>query len=278
MEALPYEEFVDSLTRLGGTVTVAPEILASILHAAEQLQDLQAVDVGSLAALIEEHPDWVPYLALCVGLSQEQLKNILRHRLGSSGWVTLARKRSDEVIKLLDEDFGLVERISSERSRSWTFGDVLAERYSSRSRAAGAAGRGRGVEDQVEAIVRDLGLAYQMRGRYVGRDGRDAPCDLAIPGAGPEAAIVCAMKGFDSTGSKLTDAVTEVQQMAHARLPRQFLFVIVDGIGWLSRQSDLRRIHALSEAQSIDGLYNLSMLGQFRADLEEAARRIGLLS
>ena len=36
---------------------------------------------------------------------------------------------------------------------------------------------------------------------------------------------------LDSTGSKLTAAVTEVQQMAEVRFADQYVFGIVDGIG-----------------------------------------------
>jgi hypothetical protein len=49
--------------------------------------------------------------------------------------------------------------------------------------------------------------------------GRTAPCDLAIPGT--DAVIVVAARGFDSTGSKLTDAVREVEEMTDVRLARR---------------------------------------------------------
>ena len=46
------------------------------------------------------------------------------------------------------------------------------------------------ADDAVEAVVNRVGLVHEMRGRFVGRDGRDAPCDLAIPAGGADAAIV----------------------------------------------------------------------------------------
>lgn len=52
---------------------------------------------------------------------------------------------------------------------------------------------------------------------------------------------------------------------------------VIDGIGWKQRQADLRRIHSLWEQQQIDGMYTLATLGDFREDLEQAARRHGLL-
>jgi hypothetical protein len=111
---------------------------------------------------------------------------------------------------------------------------------------------------------------------FTGRNGRTAPCDLVIPN-GVEAEIAVAAKGFDSTGSKLTDAVREIEEMADVRLPRQFVIAVIDGIGWKSRQADLRRIFTLWENRQIDGMYTLVTHGVFRNDIEEAARLRGLL-
>ncbi len=86
-----------------------------------------------------------------------------------------------------------------------------------------------------------------------------------------------AAKGFNSTGSKLTDAVREIDEMATHRKPIQFVYVLIDGIGWLGRHNDLRRIHALAEQGAIDGLYSLALLGQFGLDLGLAARRVGVI-
>ena len=142
------------------------------------------------------------------------------------------------------------------------------------STAAGASGRK--VEDEIEGVARDLGLPYQTRTRFTGRDHRTAPCDLVIP-TGMNAEIVVAAKGFDSTGSKLTDAVREIEEMADVRQARQFIMVVADGIGWKNRLKDLRRIYTLWERNQIDGMYTLSALRSFRADLRQAARLRGLV-
>ena len=85
------------------------------------------------------------------------------------------------------------------------------------------------------------------------------------------------MKGFNSTGSKLSDAVREILEMADVRLPSQYVYVVIDGIGWKNRQADLRRIFELWENRTIDGLYTLAHLPQFQADLTAAALRLDLL-
>jgi len=90
--------------------------------------------------------------------------------------------------------------------------------------------------------------------------------------SGDHAVIAVAAKGFDSTGSKLTDAVREVEEMADVRQPSQYIMVVIDGIGWKSRINDLRRIYKLWASQQIDGMYTLASLGSFGHDLEHAAR------
>lgn len=97
-------------------------------------------------------------------------------------------------------------------------------------------------EDEVESVVKSLGLPYVLRTKFVGRDGREASCGLAIPTDGAGALIVCAVKANNSTGSKLSDTYREVKEMADARYGRLFVYVVVDGIGWLNGQSDLRKI------------------------------------
>lgn len=188
----------------------------------------------------------------------------------------MVKSHASDLIDILDREFDLTGAINRQLTTSWTFADILAERASSRSRAAGSIRRGRQLEEEVEQIVRELGLPHDMRTRFTGQANRTAPCDLAIPGGDGEAQIVCGIKGFDSTGSKPTDATREVEEMASIRLPRQYVFVVVDGLGWLSRQADLRRIYRLHESNSIDGLYTRSTFSKFRTDLVRAATRLGL--
>lgn len=69
--------------------------------------------------------------------------------------------------------------------------------------------------------------------------------------------ITVARKGFDSTASKLTAAVTQIQAMAHVQPAHQYVLAVVDGIGRNERPGDFRRMFALSESTGIDGLYTL---------------------
>lgn len=272
-EAVPFDQYVTTLGRLTGHVdpTAASPAADDIRDAARSLAQLDDHEPAALAEWITAHPKWVPVLGLAVGLSQEKLKNVMRDKFDTSGWVTLARERPDDVIDWLDVDFDLIRMVATQLDRNYEFGDVLVARAGPRVTATRAGESGRKVEDEIEAIASDLGLTYQTRTRFTGRNGRTAPCDLVVPDT-DNAAIVVAAKGFDSTGSKLTDAVREIEEMADVRLPRQFVIAVIDGIGWKSRKADLRRIHALWESQQIDGMYTLASLDKFREDLEDAAR------
>jgi hypothetical protein len=274
---IPFNEFISSLTNLTRPSREDPAMQAQAAELVEQLRAMGPPTRAGLEAFVAAHPDSVPLLATCAGLAQEQLKNQLSHYLGSAGWTTLARSRPAELIGLLDGEFGLVAKLTEQLARNWSFADVLLERHLwSRRTAAHAVGQGRRVEDYVEEVARRMGITYQLRTRFTGRNVA-APCDLAIPEGGPKARVVVAMKGFNSTGSKLSDAVREVEAMAQARAPSQYVFAVVDGIGWRNRQADLRRIHALWDRREIDGLYTLAHLDRFEADLRAAADRLGLL-
>lgn len=247
-----------------------------VLEAAEDLATLSTVDRQSLTDWISSRPRDGYTLGLAVGLSQEKLKNKVQARFGTASWAKAARDDPGAVIDWMDDTFDLVNVLEQQLGVSYSFGDVLVARGSSKTVAGQAATAGRLIEDAVEAVVRDLGLPYEMRGRFVGRNGDTGPADLAIPNF-QDAKITVACKGFDSTGSKLTAAVTEVETMAQVRFADQYVFGVVDGIGWNLRQADFRRMYALFETGRVDGLYTLEDLDVFRADLRKAAQRVGLL-
>lgn len=275
---MDFEEFVGSLGPLRQPAPVEEMLTEGERGAVDALEELPGVDRESLVTVLSQYPEALPLLASCVGLSLEQLKGEMRFRLGSAGLKTLARHRPREVVKSLDDAFALVEAVRAQMAKDWTFSDVLAERrlWSGR-RASSSIATGRSVEDAAEEVIRRLGVGYVMRTTFEGRNGRREPCDFAIPTGDAEAAVVGAAKGFDSTGSKLTDAVREVEALANVRLPEQFVAVVVDGIGWLRRRSDLRKIYELRQSRRIDGLYTLGQIDSFEADLRGSLRLRGLI-
>lgn len=278
-EAAGLEEYLGRLRRLTEHVdpmAASPDADA-IREAGVSLDRLPEVSEEILVEWVTVHPEAVNALGLAVGLSQEKLKNLLKVRFGSSSWARVAKGDPHGLVAWLVEEFDLLDALEQQRNRTYTFGDVLAARGTSRQTATSAGVAGRSIEDAVEQIVQDLGLPYAMRGRFVGRNGETGPADLAVPDF-ENAVVAVACKGFDSTGSKLTAAVTEVTEMANVRYAHQYVLAVVDGIGWLNRLGDFRRMYALAESRRIDGLYALADLDRFRDDLEQAARRHGLLA
>ena len=273
-----YDEYVATLSRLTEHVdpTNPTAETTAIKIAADSLSALHPIDVSTLEQWARDHPQGVPVLGLTVGLSQEKLKNALRQHIGTSGWMVAAKERPGDIIAMLDTEFCLVQSLKAQLGRAYSFGDVLVARAGTRVTAVSAATSGRILEDRIEAIAVELRLTYQPRTRFEGRFGRTAPCDLAIPAGGAAAQIVVAAKAFDSTGSKLTDAVREVEEMAEVRKGNQSVMAAIDGVGWLSRANDLRKIHTLWANGEIDGMYTVSTLDRFKTDLEAAARYKGL--
>jgi hypothetical protein len=80
-----FTEYLASLGRLtahADPTVVSPEA-AEIKAAAASLAALDEITTTTLATWATEHPSWVTALGLAVGLSQEKLKNALKHRLGT---------------------------------------------------------------------------------------------------------------------------------------------------------------------------------------------------
>lgn len=274
MTGATFDEFVASLGRIGEVAATVDATVDTISDGAARLEALATVDRESLAAMVAEQPEWIRVMGLAVGLGQEQLQVHLHQWFRTRSYAVAARQPAAVVAHL--DDLGLVQRVSEERGRTYGYSDLLLERYGSRARAGRAIGRGRALEDIVEAIVTDLGFPHSMRTRFAGSAGRTAPCDLSIPAGDGQAQIVVGIKGFNSTGSKLTDARREIEEMAAVRLARQYVFAVVDGLGWLGRRADVRRIWELLERREVDGVYTQATLDQFRTDVADAARRLGI--
>lgn len=271
-----FEEYLGALTTL--TPHVDPTLPTSdsqtIRDAVDSLTAAAPATKGSLTQWVNDHPRWAYVLGLVVGLSQEKLKMALSDGLETTGIITLARKRPNDLITFLDDRFEVLSMINKQIGTQYGLADVLIARASTRHTATRAGATGRSVEDMIEDIVKELGLPYVTRTRFVGSKGQDGPGDLIIPNSA-SAEIVVAAKGFDSTGSKLSAAYEEIKLMAEVRQPVQFIMAVVDGIGWKQRKADLRRIHALWTTKAIDGLYTVSTLDQFKSDLASNAKLRG---
>jgi len=75
------DEHLDTLTQLGRPAdpTLSTDEAVEIEQSAAALKDLPIVDRERLIAFVEQNPGRVQVLGLAVGLTQEKLKNLLKH-------------------------------------------------------------------------------------------------------------------------------------------------------------------------------------------------------
>lgn len=275
--ASSFEDYLASLSPfVPQAASAEPEALVLCERATVTVVALAPLDRERIAGALAADPHIAPVLAAVVGLSQERFRTWLQGKFQTAGWITLGRSRASDLVDALDDDFQLIAVLEAQAAREWTWADVLARIMAPRQHAGGWIQQGRDLEDAVEEKVKALGLPYVPRTQFTGKAGQTGPADFAIPN-GPEAVIAVAVKGFDSTGSKLSDAAREIEQMVEVKTARQFIFAVVDGQGWMRRQGDLRRIHDLWTKKVIDGLYPRGQLDAFAHALTDAARRLGLL-
>lgn len=277
MSVPSFEEYVGTLSPVDTAVAgTEPEALELCSRATARVEEARPIDRPKLAVIVGEDPRLLPVFAAAAGLSQERFRTWLHARFATAGWVRLGGERPDDLVEAMDDDLGIVALLEGQAERKWTWADALARTMAPRQRASSSIEQGRALENAVEAVVTELDLPFSARTRFEGTGGRTGPADFAIPSAGEAALIAIGVKGYDSTGSKLGDAATEIETMAEVRKPTQFIFAVVDGHGWLRRKKDLRRIHALWETSRIDGVYNLATLDELRGALQAAAQRLSL--
>jgi hypothetical protein len=272
-------QYAEQLAAIANPVArVDPVVEALIRRMVAELEHLDEITRDSLAQLIAGEPGYVPLLGSVVGLSQERLKRQLEAQTGSAAWIQRSRTEPLVIVDLLDAQFGLVNQLAQAMGRTYTLADILIARAARGAGASGAIDAGRQLEDTVEGVLQELNLPYQARTRYEGTARQTGPADFAVPAGGAACRIAIGVKGFDSTGSKLTAAYDEVRRMADVRRPDQYIFAIVDGVGWRGRMGDLGRLVEMVRNREIDGMFTLAEFDVFRSALRDAAVRVGLLT
>ena len=253
----------------------ARHLVAGIPAVVERIRAIgPELDATALAMLLKEHPLALDVLRLLAAEGQEPMAHRLCDVLGGKrrGWTALralARKSPDEMATALAA-IGMVERVREQVWRQWTIADVLVDRYKlGRGRAIAGQSRGRGLENEVEAILRGIPVPFESRVTFTGAGGVTAKCDFAIP-AREEPLIVIEAKGYEATGSKLTDFLGDVLKIKQAKGYHMYLFVVTDGRGWFNRQSDLKRLIELHEGGIVEMIYTRARLPQ----LAEHVRQI----
>lgn len=229
------------------------------------------VDPEKLDALLAGSPRTLDVIRLFLGLSQDEMANRLRAVGGDVLRGTYAsireRLKHDRVraaVKSSLVRLQAVETINEHLRRPWTIRDVLLERYRfGRGRAVKGQSRGRSLEDEVERRLRALGVPYLVRVTFVGRDGKQAKADFAIPGS-DHPKIIIESKAYEATGSKQTDVLGDIRKIVEAREFETYFFVVTDGLGWHNRVSDLRRLVDFHQRGWVTMIYTRATLAQLQ--------------
>ncbi|OGR28902.1 MAG: hypothetical protein A2X83_08375 [Desulfuromonadales bacterium GWD2_54_10] len=209
-------------------------------------------------------PNFLDICRLFFGHSQETVAHMICEQLGgkSMGFVklrSLAQKEPEKMAAVMEE-LELPDLIFNYTSKKWTTKDILIERYKmSRGRAIAGQSRGRGLEDEVQNVLSEKGIPFQRGVTFTGKKGQTAKCDFCIP-TKDHPKIVLEAKGFEATGSKLTDFLGDVLKIGRAKEFQMYFFVVTDGRGWHNRQSDLKKLVEFHEEGLLDMIYTRARL------------------
>jgi hypothetical protein len=227
-----------------------------------------------LAHELREDPRFLDVCRLFLGDGQETAAHKLNDAIEGPrmSWTKLKSEASKhpETIAAALAALKLPEIIQSHLVRQWQAEDVLVERYKmSRGRAIAGQRRGRGLEDEVGAVLSELSIPFERGVTFVGKKGQTAKCDFAVP-TRDHPKVVIEAKGFEATGSKLTDFLGDILKIAQAKDFHMYFFLVTDGRGWHNRVGDLRKIVEYHHENLIDMVYTRARL----PDLAAAVKHI----
>lgn len=214
---------------------------------------------------------------LFLGISKDEFQDRLGTILGPKNIGAKAFKTDpDKYISALIK-MELPAAISTAVNFRPSWSDILVERLrTGRGKAIKGQRRGRGLEDFAEAIVRRVfGNQYETRCQFTGVGAKTEKCDFSIPNR-RRPLIIIEAKGYGATGSKMTDVVGDANKIIDAKRPDTPFILITDGITWMRRISDLRKLVRLQNEGKITRIYTTKMAARFEEDLRTLKREMGL--
>ena len=253
-------------------------------HAVKVMATLQRIPVkdayatDDIGALFDEDFDAAFTIAqLFLGISKDEFKDRLGAILGPGniGSKYFGAKRSDFIAALGELELPAAMATAVNFKPAWS--DILIERLrSGRGKAIKGQNRGRGLEDFTEALVRSVfGNHFESRCQFTGVGNVAAKCDFAVPDR-LKPLILMESKGYGATGSKMTDVVGDVHNIIKAKRPDVPFILVTDGITWMRRLNDLRKLVRLQNDGGIMRIYTTKMAAQFEADLRQLKTEFGL--
>ncbi len=123
----------------------------------------------------------------------------------------------------------------------------------------------------MKELREEIGLTYERGGNFVALSGKEAKADFTVPSRhGPR--VIIEAKGYEATGSKLTDVLGDILKVLAAKDREAHYFFITDGIGWHRRQSDLEKIIEHHKKGDIEMIYTMSTLPYLKDAIKEIMR------
>ena len=252
---------------------VARQLVGQVEGSLAYLRELgRHPNVKDLEEALTRYPGFLDVCRLFLGKGQEPAAHLLCDRLGGrrKSWVQLRKLAAEDPPGMAAAlaEIGILEIIGDQLTRQWRLEDILIDRYKmTRGRAIAGQKRGRALEDEVERVLREVGTPFVPRVKFSGKGENAAKCDFAIPSK-DHPKIVIEAKGFEATGSKLTDFLGDVLKIGEAKEYHMYFFLVTDGRGWHNRQSDLKKLVEFQNARLIDMIYTVSQLDQLASDVK----------
>lgn len=235
-------------------------------------------DRDDVAAMLDQGFDrGILCARLFLMMSKDSMTTALTEKLPTGGIGAKRYKAEREVFLDALDSLGLPTQMAATINYQPVWSDILKERLrSGRGSAIQGQKRGRGLEDFTEVLVREVfGDAYETRCTFTGADGKTAKCDIAIPDRN-RPRIVIEVKGYNATGSKMTDIIGDLDAIIDAKRHDTTLMFVTDGSTWAARLSDLRKIVERQNQGKIARIYTTKMQADFLADLQSLKSSMGL--
>ena len=235
------------------------------------LSQYSKIDTHVLRNLLDQNFEiGITIIRLFLELSKDEFNTLLRGKLfpnepkfGKSFYAN-----NPEVFLKGLNSIGLFELMNNAIQKSYTWSDILTERLKAgRGSAIKGQLRGRMLEDFVEEIIKSSFKSYDSRCNFIGKNNDFvAKADFAIPGKG-NPNIVIEVKAYGATGSKQTDSLGDVEKIISNKRHDTYFFFFLDGITWLDRLSDLKKIVKYQNEGFIYRVYTMNMKDELISDL-----------
>lgn len=212
-----------------------------------------------------------------LSLSKDEFDLELSTSIGGNG---VKKYKSDQLMFInCLRNMGLDNQIQELTSKQYAWSDIISERLKSgRGSAIKGQNRGRGFEDSIELVVKEIfgENLYDTRCQFVGRIPTSSEkTDFAIPSkSNPQ--ILIEAKAYGATGSKQTDIIGDVTRIINEKRDDTVFLLATDGLTWKNRQSDLNKLVKLQNEGKIYRIYTQKMFKELSNDLLQLKNELSI--